>query len=100
MRRQDDTQKESELRKIMKQIKKKKVELLNKFYEQKAQNINEASEASEARKIDREFSEAKIHHMYKESHDLLVSKSALSHTSKTTILYQCHQKSPIQKIHV
>ena len=74
LRRQDDTQKESELRTIMKQIKKKKVELLNKFYEQKAQNINEASEA---RKIDREFAEAKKHHMRKESRDLLVSKSAL-----------------------
>ena len=58
----------------MKQIKKKKVELLNKFYEQKARNINEASEA---RKIDREFAEAKKHHIYKESRDVLVSKSAL-----------------------
>ena len=67
-------QKKSELRKIMKQIKKKKVELLNKFYEQKAQNINEASEA---RKMDREFAEAKKHHMHKQSRDLLVSKSTL-----------------------
>ena len=64
----------TETKQLRKTINKKRELLMNEYLKTKADAINHVSEA---RQVEREFSEAKKHHMHTKSHKLLVSKEVL-----------------------
>lgn len=74
IKQQNNTDDESKLKNLKQQVKKKRQSLMNDFYREKADSINQANEA---RQIEREFAEAKKHHMHQQSRDFLISKETL-----------------------